>query len=72
MFSLGEGDLYSAGNDVLGWRGTRKGEELLKPKDKSRWYRVAGDSVSVENQKFSELWSHLPHGGAGAEACLPV
>lgn len=45
MFSLGEGDLYSACNDVLGWRGTRKGEELLKPKDKSRWYRVAGDSV---------------------------
>lgn len=45
MFSLAEGDLYSACNDVLGWRGTRKGEEPLKPKDKSRWYRAAGDSV---------------------------
>ena len=45
MFSLGEGDLFAACNDVLGWRGTRKGEELLKQKDRSRWYRVDGDSV---------------------------
>lgn len=67
--AFSEGDLSAACNDVPAWRGTRKGEELLKQRDKSRWCRAAGDSVWVENQK---LWSHLPRGGARAEACLPV
>lgn len=43
--SLGEGDSVAACNDVLGWRGTRKGDELLKQKEKSKWYREAGDSI---------------------------
>lgn len=33
---------------VLGWKDTRKGEELLKQKDKSRWCRAAGDRFRWE------------------------